>query len=90
MAAEIEIATCSAARFGFGEVRSVTPVDLEAHVARMEANGGLGFGGAVVQKVGDGLGFGLGIFSGGQGTKSYQHGGIDGTCIVEERADDFL
>eukprot|EP00978_Attheya_sp_CCMP212_P008608 scaffold20224_cov53-Attheya_sp.AAC.8 len=46
MAAEVEIATCSAACLGFGEVRGVT-VDLEAHVARVETNGGFGFGGAL-------------------------------------------
>jgi hypothetical protein len=47
VAAEIEVATCSAVCFWLGEVRGVT-VDLEAHVACIEANGGLGVGGAVV------------------------------------------
>jgi hypothetical protein len=45
-------------------------VDLEAHVTRIEANGGFGFGGTVVEKLSDGFDFGLGVLGYSQGTES--------------------
>eukprot|EP00978_Attheya_sp_CCMP212_P005113 scaffold11298_cov50-Attheya_sp.AAC.4 len=62
VAAEVVVAARATSCLGFGKVRGIT-VDLEAHVAGDEAHGGLGFGGAVVEKLGKGLGFGLGIFA---------------------------
>eukprot|EP00978_Attheya_sp_CCMP212_P035731 scaffold157281_cov78-Attheya_sp.AAC.1 len=89
MVAEVEVATCSAPCLGFREVRGIT-VDLEAHVACIKADSGFGFGGTVVEELGDGLGFGLGVLRGSQGTKDNQHGGVHCTGIIEESADNFL
>jgi hypothetical protein len=65
-------------------------VDLEAHVACVKTDCGFWFGGAVVEELRDGLGFGLAVFRSSQGTKCYKHGGVDCTCVVQKSADNFL
>ena len=49
-------------------------------------------GGAVVEKLSDGLGSGFSAvgLGRGQSAEGNEHGGIDGAGIVEKGADDFL
>ena len=89
MAAEVEVASSTTACLRLRKVGCVA-VNLEAHVARMIANGGFGFGGAVIEELGDGLGFGLGVLGGSQGTKGDKHRGVDGASVIQERAHNFL
>eukprot|EP00978_Attheya_sp_CCMP212_P021678 scaffold63644_cov46-Attheya_sp.AAC.3 len=89
VAAEIEVASSATASFRFGKVGGVT-MNFEAHVARNIANCGFWLGGAVIQEVSDGLGFGFCVGSGCQGSQSDEHGRIDGSAVVKESTDDFL
>ena len=65
---------------------------VENHVAGGVADSGIRMGGAVVEKLSDGLcsGFSTVGLGGGESAKGNEHGGIDGAGIVEKGADDFL
>jgi hypothetical protein len=64
---------------------------VEAYVAAVVANAGVGVGSVIVQEMGDGLGGGLySLGTGGcKGAKGDEEGGVDGTSVVQERADAF-
>ena len=83
------MATGAAAGLGFREIGGVG-VNFEAHATCMVPNFGIGVGRGVVEQVGDGFGGGFGGASGGNGAEGDKHGGVNGSGVVEEDADNFL
>jgi hypothetical protein len=88
---EIEQAASAGARFGFGQEGGIT-VNAEDHGARAETNNSIRMSHGIVKELGCGsvgeLGrLGLDSCKGSQGN---EHGGIDGTGIVQENANDLL
>eukprot|EP00978_Attheya_sp_CCMP212_P023832 scaffold73879_cov69-Attheya_sp.AAC.5 len=81
VATQIEVSAGATASLGFRQIRGVA-MNFEAHVARNVANSGLGLGGAVVQEVGDGLGFGFCVGRGRKGSQGDEHGGVDRSAVV--------
>jgi hypothetical protein len=59
-------------------------VDVEAHVAGVVANDGVGIGSVVVQDLGDGLGGALCSMSlgGCEGVRGDEEGGVDGVPMI--------
>lgn len=62
------------------------------HVAGMEPEDGVRMSGTVVEEVRDGLGCSLSAFGlgRGNGAEGNEHGGVNGTCVVKESANNFL
>ena len=89
--AEEEDATGTGTCFAFREVRGVT-VDVEHHPAGGVADRGIWMGGTVVEELSDGLSSGFSAFRLGRrkSAKGNKHGGVNGTSVVEEGANDFL
>ncbi len=77
------VAPCFIVKAGVG-------VSAEYHVASMICGAGIGVGGPVVMKLGDGIisGFGGGGLLGTQGAESGKELVVNCTCVVEESADD--
>jgi hypothetical protein len=89
--AEEEGATGTGTGFGFREVRVVT-VDMENHSAGKVADRGILMGGTVVEELSNGLSSSFSAFRLGRtkSSKDNKHGGVNGTSIVEDGANDFL
>ena len=82
---------CSTACFGLAEVRGIT-VYHKYHVACMIGDDGVLVCGCIVKEKFAAFHrffcrFGLGRCNGIQGS---EHGGVDGTSVIEENTDDFL
>jgi hypothetical protein len=77
--------------FGFREVRGVI-VDVDNHPAGGVADCGIWMGGTVVEELRNGLSSGFSAFRLGRrkSAKGNKHGGVNGTSVVEEGANDFL
>ena len=86
---EEEVATGAAAGLGFREIGGVG-VNFEAHATGVEANSGVGVGSGIVEEMGNGFSCGFGGSSRGNGAEGHQHGGVDGSRIVQEDTDNFL
>lgn len=89
--AEVVIAGDARTSFGCSEVRGVA-MYIQHHVARIVSDRGIGMGGAVVEELGESLHGCCGAVGllGGERADGWQHGGVDGAGIEEERSQDFL
>jgi hypothetical protein len=91
VAAKVEEATGSGAGFGFRQVGGVA-VDTKEHATGMISESDGGVSGSIVEQVSESFHGCLGAISLGccQGAKSYQHGVVESSGIVEEGAHNFL
>ena len=58
----------------------------------MEGDGSVAVSCSIVEELGDGNGCGFSAFGLGRGERSEsdEHGGVDGACIIQQGAEDFL
>jgi hypothetical protein len=88
---EETITTGMAVVFIFGEIGGIT-VDMESHVAGVEADESIKVGCTIAEELGDGLGCSLSALGLGQHerTESNDQGQVNSPSIVEKGANDFL
>ena len=89
--AEVVIAGDARTSFGCSEVGGVA-MNVQHHVACVISDRGIRMGGAVVEELGQSLHGRCGAVGllGGERADGWQHGGVDGAGIEEERSQDFL
>jgi hypothetical protein len=89
--AEVVISSETGSSLRFRQVRRIT-FNLKYHIAGAELDDGVRVCGGIVEELVHGCEGVCGEFGliGGQGAQCHQHGAIKGTCIIQERANDFL